>query len=141
MNSLHQLQSAIDNLTHEDLPRQKQVLLTLLHTFTIVPSNGNGNGNGNGSSHASDNGNGNGHTTGNGNGNGNGNGHHQRLSPREREVMDMILSGRRLKEIAAVLDISVKTVTTHRSRLLRKLNLEDNLGLYRYGIRNGLIGL
>jgi len=141
VNSLHQLQSAIDNLTHEDLPRQKQVLLTLLHTFTIVPSNGNGNGNGNGSSHASDNGNGNGHTTGNGNGNGNGNGHHQRLSPREREVMDMILSGRRLKEIAAVLDISVKTVTTHRSRLLRKLNLEDNLGLYRYGIRNGLIGL
>ena len=66
---------------------------------------------------------------------------HRRLSRREAEVMDMILSGKRLKEIAAVLDISVKTVTTHRSRLLRKLNLEDNLGLYRYGIRNGLIAV
>lgn len=66
---------------------------------------------------------------------------HRRLSPREREVMTMILDGRRLKEIAAHLDISVKTVTTHRSRLLRKLGVDDNLGLYRYGIRNGLIGL
>lgn len=64
---------------------------------------------------------------------------HQKLSPREREVMTMILSGQRLKEIAARLDISVKTVTTHRSRLLRKLGVDDNLGLYRYGIRNGFI--
>jgi DNA-binding NarL/FixJ family response regulator len=55
--------------------------------------------------------------------------------------MSMILAGRRLKEIAAQLDISVKTVTTHRSRLLRKLGIEDNLGLYRYGIRNGLISV
>lgn len=73
----------------------------------------------------------------------NGNGHdsHQKLSPRENEVMTMILEGRRLKEIAAKLDISVKTVTTHRSRLLRKLGIEDNLGLYRYGIRQGLINV
>jgi two-component system invasion response regulator UvrY len=73
--------------------------------------------------------------------NGNGNGSHQRLSPRENEVMTMILGGQRLKEIAAKLDISVKTVTTHRSRLLRKLGIEDNLGLYRYGVRNGLISM
>lgn len=72
---------------------------------------------------------------------GNGEASHARLSPREREVMSMILQGRRLKEIAATLDISVKTVTTHRSRLLRKLGVDDNLGLYRYGIRNGLIGV
>lgn len=71
----------------------------------------------------------------------NADGTHQRLSPRENEVMSMILGGRRLKEIAAQLDISVKTVTTHRSRLLRKLGIEDNLGLYRYGIRNGLISV
>jgi DNA-binding CsgD family transcriptional regulator len=62
-----------------------------------------------------------------------------RLSPREREVMNMMLSGRRLKEIAAELGISVKTVTTHRARLLRKLKLTDNLGLYRYGIRAGIV--
>ncbi|MEK6371323.1 MAG: LuxR C-terminal-related transcriptional regulator [Acidobacteriota bacterium] len=66
---------------------------------------------------------------------------HSPLSRRENEVMSMILVGKRLKEIAATLDISVKTVTTHRSRLLRKLSLDDNLGLYRYGIRNGLIRL
>jgi DNA-binding CsgD family transcriptional regulator len=66
---------------------------------------------------------------------------HARLSPRENEVMTAILNGKRLKEIAANLDISVKTVTTHRSRLLRKLGVEDNLGLYRYGIRNGIIGI
>jgi DNA-binding NarL/FixJ family response regulator len=66
---------------------------------------------------------------------------HDRLSPRETEVFSMLLAGKRLKEIAAELDISVKTVTTHRSRLMRKLEVEDNLGLYRYGIRNGLIGV
>ena len=66
---------------------------------------------------------------------------HRRLSRRESEVMSMILIGKRLKEIAATLEISVKTVTTHRSRLLRKLRLDDNLGLYRYGIRHGLIKL
>ena len=68
-------------------------------------------------------------------------GPHRKLSRREREVMEMILGGQRLKEIAARLDISVKTVTTHRSRLLKKLRLEDNLGLYRYGVRNGLIAV
>ena len=66
---------------------------------------------------------------------------HTRLSRRESEVMSMILVGKRLKEIAATLNISVKTVTTHRSRLLRKLNLDDNLSLYRYGINHGLIRL
>lgn len=64
-----------------------------------------------------------------------------RLSPRENEVMRMMLNGRRLKEIAAELGISVKTVTTHRARLLRKLKLTDNLGLYRYGIRTGLVSV
>jgi DNA-binding NarL/FixJ family response regulator len=66
---------------------------------------------------------------------------HGRLSRRESEVMSMILVGKRLKEIAATLEISVKTVTTHRSRLLRKLKLDDNLSLYRYGISHGLIKL
>ena len=66
---------------------------------------------------------------------------HARLSRREKEVMSMMLEGQRLKEIAARLNISVKTVTTHRSRLMKKLNVDDNLGLYRYGIRNGLINV
>jgi len=66
---------------------------------------------------------------------------HARLSKRERQVMSMMLEGQRLKEIAARLEISVKTVTTHRSRLMKKLRVDDNLGLYRYGIRNGLISV
>ena len=68
-------------------------------------------------------------------------GAHAKLSRREREVMSMMLEGQRLKQIAASLDISVKTVTTHRSRLMKKLRVDDNLGLYRYGIRNGLISV
>jgi DNA-binding CsgD family transcriptional regulator len=113
MNPLHQLRGTIESLSCAQLEIQKKELLTLVDT--LAPMNGNGNGNGDGT--------------------------HQRLSPRENEVMSMILAGRRLKEIAAQLDISVKTVTTHRSRLLRKLGIEDNLGLYRYGIRNGLISM
>jgi DNA-binding NarL/FixJ family response regulator len=66
---------------------------------------------------------------------------HEKLSAREHEVFRMMLAGKRLKEIAADLDISVKTVTTHRSRLMKKLKVEDNLGLYRYGIRYGFIGV
>ena len=119
MNPLQQLKNSIENLSGDDFMRHKQELLSLVDVLaSAYPGNGNGNGNGNG------------HQT-----------HHLRLSPREREVMGMILSGRRLKEIAATLDISVKTVTTHRSRLLRKLGVEDNLGLYRYGVRNGLISV
>ncbi|MCU1348731.1 MAG: LuxR family, similar to vsrD [Acidobacteria bacterium] len=66
---------------------------------------------------------------------------HEKLSAREREVFDRMLSGKRLKEIAIDLDISVKTVTTHRCRLMKKLAVDDNLGLYRYGIRQGFIGV
>lgn len=115
MNPLQQLKNSIESLSCSDLLRQKEELLSFVDTLAL---SGNGNGNG----HHSET-------------------HHLRLSPREREVMGMILSGRRLKEIAATLDISVKTVTTHRSRLLRKLGIEDNLGLFRYGVRNGLISV
>jgi DNA-binding NarL/FixJ family response regulator len=52
-----------------------------------------------------------------------------------------LLTVKLLKQIATDLSISVKTVTTHRARLLRKLQLDDNLGLYRFGVRNGLIEL
>jgi len=113
LNAIHQLKTSIQNLNCDHIQPQKNDLLTLVDSLLVLYPNGNGPGEG----------------------------HHQRLSPRENEVMTAILSGQRLKEIAARLDISVKTVTTHRSRLLRKLGVEDNLGLYRYGVRNGLIGV
>lgn len=108
---LLQLQRAVETLEPENLQDQKPRLLEMVQALAPFHPNGDGDGK------------------------------HQKLSPREREVMTMILSGRRLKEIAASLDISVKTVTTHRSRLLRKLGVDDNLGLYRYGVRNGLISV
>lgn len=43
------------------------------------------------------------------------------------------------KEVAGVLDISVKTVESHRNRIMQKLNIHDTAGLVRYAIRRGLI--
>jgi len=63
----------------------------------------------------------------------------QLLSPRETQVMEMILAGKRLKEIAFTFDLSVKTVSTHRFRLLRKLHLADNRELFRYALHHHLI--
>ncbi|MDP9194466.1 MAG: LuxR C-terminal-related transcriptional regulator [Acidobacteriota bacterium] len=62
-----------------------------------------------------------------------------KLSTREREVMLRLVAGQRPKEIASDLNVSVKTIATHRQRLLRKLNLEDNRALYRYALRQGLL--
>ena len=59
------------------------------------------------------------------------------LSPREHQVMSMMLAGRRQKEIALDLEISVKTVSTHRFRLLRKLGVESDLALMRFALSRG----
>lgn len=63
----------------------------------------------------------------------------RQLSPRETEVMEMILAGKRMKEIALALDVSPKTVSTHRTRLMQKLNLESNRDLFQYAITNHLL--
>ena len=63
---------------------------------------------------------------------------HQNLSERELEVMRLIAAGKSLKEIAAVLDLSVKSVGTYRSRLLEKMALKTNADLIRYVIENSL---
>ena len=64
---------------------------------------------------------------------------HGALTPREREVMQMTLAGRRAKEIALALDVSVKTVSTHRSRLMRKLGVESDVDLLRYALAHRLV--
>jgi PAS domain S-box-containing protein len=63
----------------------------------------------------------------------------RRLSPREMEVMEMILAGKRMKEIALALDLSPKTVTTHRMRLLQKLHLDSNRDLFQYAVTHNLV--
>ncbi|HEX6100085.1 MAG TPA: LuxR C-terminal-related transcriptional regulator [Thermoanaerobaculia bacterium] len=64
---------------------------------------------------------------------------HGRLSPRETEVMEMILAGKRMKEIAHALDVSPKTVSTHRTRLMQKLGLTSIRDLFQYALTHHLI--
>ena len=61
------------------------------------------------------------------------------LSPREKEVLLRLIDGKRIKEIAFELNLSEKTVSTYRSRLLEKLNLRDSRDLFLYAVRNGLL--
>ncbi|HUL48593.1 MAG TPA: response regulator transcription factor [Gemmatimonadales bacterium] len=61
------------------------------------------------------------------------------LSPREREVVQLVAEGRSNKEIAEQLGISVKTAEFHRGRVMEKLQIHNTAGLVRYAIREGLI--
>jgi two-component system, NarL family, response regulator NreC len=61
------------------------------------------------------------------------------LSPRERQVLQLVAEGRTTKEIAQVLDVSVKTADSHRTRLMKKLDIHETAGLVRYAIRRGII--
>lgn len=62
-----------------------------------------------------------------------------RLSNREYEVLYLFGSGMRMTEIAHHLSISIKTVSTYRSRLLDKLNLKSNVELMRYAFSKGMV--
>lgn len=61
------------------------------------------------------------------------------LSPRQREVLQLIAEGRSTKEIAADLELSIKTVETHRAQIMERLGIHDVPGLVRFAIRSGLI--
>ena len=64
-----------------------------------------------------------------------------RLSPRQRQVLQLIAEGSSTKEIARKLNLSVKTVETHRAQLMKRLNVHDIPGLVRHAIRMGLVAL
>lgn len=64
---------------------------------------------------------------------------HEKLSDREFEVFERIVAGRSVTEIAEELNVSVKTVSTHRTRLLEKMGMKNNAGLIRYAIQQGLL--
>ncbi|MFT3821876.1 MAG: response regulator transcription factor [Rubrivivax sp.] len=64
---------------------------------------------------------------------------HASLSPREMQVLLKIARGVPLTEIGAQLCLSVKTIGTHRSRILEKLGLDSNAGLVQYALRYGLV--
>lgn len=61
------------------------------------------------------------------------------LTPREREVLQLIAEGKTTREIAIVLGLSVKTAETHRTNIMRKLEIHETAGLVRYAIRRGLV--
>jgi DNA-binding NarL/FixJ family response regulator len=58
---------------------------------------------------------------------------------RERTVVQLIADGYSSKAIANTLDISLKTVETHRNKVMQKLNLGNSAALVRYAVRNGLV--
>jgi len=65
---------------------------------------------------------------------------HKRLSDREYQIFSFLAVGKSVGDIAEMLSLSVKTVSTYRSRLLEKMNLENNAQLINYAYRRGLAG-
>ena len=63
------------------------------------------------------------------------------LSPREREILQLVAEGKTSHEIAERLSISPKTVDTYRSRLMHKIGVDDMAGLVKFAIQNGVISL
>jgi DNA-binding NarL/FixJ family response regulator len=62
-----------------------------------------------------------------------------RLTPRQREILQLLAEGNNTKEIASLLEISTKTVETHRMLLMVRLDIHDVPGLVRFAIRSGLV--
>lgn len=61
------------------------------------------------------------------------------LTPRQREILQLIAEGRSTRDIAERLSISIKTVETHRAQIMQRVDIHDVAGLTRYAIRAGLI--
>ncbi len=63
---------------------------------------------------------------------------HESLSLREQQVLKLIVSGRQIGDIAALLKLSPKTVSTHKMRIMHKLQVANNADLVRYALRHGI---
>jgi DNA-binding NarL/FixJ family response regulator len=61
------------------------------------------------------------------------------LTPRQREVLQLIAEGHSTKEIATILNVSAKTIEFHRTRIIRELDLHSTAELTRYAIAQGLV--
>jgi DNA-binding NarL/FixJ family response regulator len=61
------------------------------------------------------------------------------LTPRQREILQLVAEGRSTKDVAQLLELSIKTVETHRSQIMARLDIHDVAGLVRYAIRTGLV--
>lgn len=65
----------------------------------------------------------------------------EQLTPRQREILQLIAEGRTTKEMAFTLKLSVKTIETHRTQLMERLGIHDVPGLVRHAMRMGLVPL
>ncbi len=61
------------------------------------------------------------------------------LTPRQREILQLVAEGKSTKDVAQLLGLSVKTVETHRSQIMDRLAIRDLAGLVRYAVRTGLV--
>ena len=66
---------------------------------------------------------------------------YEKLTSRERQVLQMIAEGRTNRQISELLELAVKTVDTHRAHLMRKLDIHDQTALVKYALRRGLVTL
>jgi two-component system, NarL family, invasion response regulator UvrY len=63
---------------------------------------------------------------------------HEKLSDREFEILKLLASGKTVSQVAVELTLSVKTISTHRTRILRKMDMKTNAELMHYALRHGL---
>ena len=63
----------------------------------------------------------------------------KRLSPRERQVLKLVVEGRTSKEIARIIGVKPSSIDTYRSRIMAKLEINDIPSLVRFAIRHGVI--
>ena len=61
------------------------------------------------------------------------------MTPRQREILQLIAEGRSKQDIAQMLGVSLKTVETHRDQMMERLGIYDVAGLVRYAIRTGIV--
>jgi DNA-binding NarL/FixJ family response regulator len=65
----------------------------------------------------------------------------KKMSPRQREIIQLLAEGKSAKEIASILDISTRTVEFHKYKIMEQLNIKTNAELIRYAIKHGIITL
>jgi DNA-binding NarL/FixJ family response regulator len=65
----------------------------------------------------------------------------EQLTPRQRQILQLIAEGKTNKEIAQILKVSIKTVDTHRTLLMQRLDIHDIAGLVRFAIKMGIVSI
>ncbi|MDA8139852.1 MAG: response regulator transcription factor [Desulfobacteraceae bacterium] len=65
----------------------------------------------------------------------------KKISPRQREVLQLMAEGKSAKQIASVLDISTKTVEFHKYKMMEQLNIKTSIALIQYAIKHGIISV